>query len=91
MHPDRAHLEWRTGRDAEFVEFKETHAIKFGEQFERGVLDLGPESLSAPNTAAAAFPNTSCSPTSSAGKMRIATWTAKSPARKRASPASNST
>lgn len=45
MHPDGAHLEWRTGWDAEFVEFKETHAIKFGEQFERGVLDLGSESL----------------------------------------------
>ena len=45
MHSDVAHLEWRTGRDAEFVEFKETQAVKFGEQFERGVLDLGPESL----------------------------------------------
>ena len=34
---------------------------------------------------------TNCSPTSSAGKTRSATWIAKSPARKRASPASNST
>jgi hypothetical protein len=45
MHPDAAHLQWRTDRDAEFVEFKETHAIKFGAQFERGILDLCPESL----------------------------------------------
>jgi len=45
MHTDKAHLEWRTERDTEFVEFKETHAIKFGEQFESGELDLDPESL----------------------------------------------
>ena len=36
-------------------------------------------------------PATSCSPTSSAGKTRSATWIARSPAPKRASPVSNST
>jgi superfamily II DNA or RNA helicase len=45
VRKDVAHLEWRTERNAEFVEFKETHAIKFGEDFERGTLEISPESL----------------------------------------------
>ena len=42
---DGARLEWRTGPDAEFVEFKQAHASKFGERFERGELNFTPESL----------------------------------------------
>jgi len=45
VHPDASHLEWRTEPGAEFVAFKESHAIKFGDLFERGVLKLDPESL----------------------------------------------
>ena len=40
-----ARLQWRTDPAAEFVEFKQSHAKKFADQFERGVLKLSPESL----------------------------------------------
>jgi hypothetical protein len=43
--PDEARLQWRTAPDALYAEFKQTHAKKFAEQFERGSLALGMDSL----------------------------------------------
>jgi len=43
--PDEARLHWRTLPTAAFSELKQAHAKKFADQFERGALNLGPESL----------------------------------------------
>jgi hypothetical protein len=45
LHPDEARLQWRTEPGAAFAEFKQSHAKRFSERFERGALNLGPESL----------------------------------------------
>jgi len=45
LYPDEARLQWRTGTDAAFADFKQSHAKRFAAQFERGALNLAPESL----------------------------------------------
>ncbi len=43
--PDEARLQWRGQPGGEFVEFKQTHAKRFGEQFERCQLNLSAEAM----------------------------------------------
>ncbi|MGD1086367.1 MAG: DEAD/DEAH box helicase, partial [Verrucomicrobiota bacterium] len=45
LHPCEARLQWRAGPAAAFADFKQSHARRFSEQFERGDLSLSPESL----------------------------------------------
>ena len=45
LHSAEARLQWRTHADAEFADFKQTHAKRFAEQFEGGTLNLAPDSL----------------------------------------------
>ncbi len=42
---DEARLQWRTEPDAAYAEFKQAHAKKFAEEFERGTLALAVDSL----------------------------------------------
>lgn len=42
---EEARLQWRTEPNARFVDVKQAHAKKFTEQFERGTLNLAPDSL----------------------------------------------
>ena len=45
LHPGEARLQWRTQANAEFTDFKQTHAKRFAEQFECGTLNLETYSL----------------------------------------------
>ena len=45
IHPAEACLQWRTGPQAEFTDFKQAHAKRFAEQFEGGTLNIEAGSL----------------------------------------------
>src|SRR5579859_2133529 len=42
---EEARLQWRTDPNTSFTEFKQAHAKKFAEQFDKGALTLAPDSL----------------------------------------------
>ena len=42
---EEARLQWRTDPNASFAEFKQAHAKKFAEQFDKSALTLAPDSL----------------------------------------------
>jgi len=45
LHADEARLQWRSHTGAAYADLKQSHAKKFAEELERGVLSLEPESL----------------------------------------------